>query len=73
MAKKNGAVRVYDGSKFCSKDCCCPVVDFDEEKRTVVLSDPFKPEDGQFKTSIQEYQLLILEEYKRLFKNGELF
>jgi hypothetical protein len=64
--------RVYDGSKFCSGDCCCPVVDFDEKNHTVILSDPLKPENGQFKTSAEKYRLLILIEYNRLLKKGEL-
>jgi len=51
--------RIYDGALMCHTSNCCPVVDYDTGKNTVVVHDPSKPENGSFTMTVDEWNMLI--------------
>ena len=56
---KNTFTRIYDGADYCSKDCCCPVADFNSKGYTVTIHDPAKPENGRFTMLAEEFNLFL--------------
>lgn len=50
--------RIYNGALLCHTSNCCPVVDHDEEHKTVTIHDPSKPENGSFTMTTEEWNLL---------------
>lgn len=61
---KTKKIRIYNGVNFCPDSCgCgspnCPVVDFLPTENSVEISDPAKPENGKFKMTVEEYNILL--------------
>ncbi len=50
---------LYDGSLMCHTANCCPVVTVDKDSGVVEIHDPHKPEDGKFRTSIENWNKMI--------------
>lgn len=55
---KEKSIKIYDGKNYCLAGPC-PIVEYSPEKRTVKMSDPEKPENGQFIMGVEEYNSLI--------------
>ena len=51
---------IYNGALLCHTANCCPVVEHDEEKGTVTISDPSKLENGSFTMTTEEWNLLAV-------------
>lgn len=50
---------IYNGKSMCHTDDCCPVAVLDEEKGSVTISDPKKPENGSFTMTKDEWNTLV--------------
>lgn len=50
---------VYDGKLFCHTNNCCPVAEYDDQHKTVSISDPSKPENGTFTMTAGEWNTLL--------------
>ncbi|MBI2635031.1 MAG: hypothetical protein HYW79_00585 [Parcubacteria group bacterium] len=57
--KKEKLIKTYDGKDYCFGGLGCPIVEFSPGKKIVKLSDPEKPQNGQFTMGAVEYNLLI--------------
>ena len=51
---------LYDGALYCgSCSCGCPVVSLDSTTGMVVINDPSKPENGEYRMTQVEYNTLL--------------
>lgn len=50
---------IYNGAEFCHGSSGCPVVKYDQKDATVTISDPAKPQNGQYTMTVKEYNTLI--------------
>lgn len=49
---------IYNGAFLCHTSNCCPVAELDD-KGIVTLHDPSKPQNGNFKMTVDEWNQLI--------------
>ena len=56
--KKEKFIKIYDGKKYCAVGPC-PIIEFSPDKKIVRMSDPEKPQNGQFTMGVEEYNNLI--------------
>jgi hypothetical protein len=52
-------IRIYDGSKRCHTQQCCPVAELDTATKQVTVHDPAKPENGSFVMTADEWNTLL--------------
>lgn len=52
-------IQLYNGANFCHDSSSCPVVMHDKNAATVTLSDPAKPQNGQYTMTVEEYNALL--------------
>jgi hypothetical protein len=57
--KTQKTIQIYDGKNFCPECDQCPIVEHLPEEGMVIIKDPAKPENGEFKMTVKEYNLLI--------------
>lgn len=50
---------LYDGTRFCHTDNCCPVAVLDEKTGMIKVHDPDKPARGSFTFTQEEWNALI--------------
>lgn len=51
---------LYNGANFCGDcGCGCPVIYLDEKNKMIVINDPAKPENGEYKMTVDEYNTLL--------------
>ena len=55
--EKPKKVLLYDGKDFCCTDKCCPEVELKGDN--IIISDPSKPEKGEFIFTKEEYNLFL--------------
>ena len=55
---KTKTKKVYDGKQHCTVGAC-PKVEHQTESQVVRIYDPSKPENGEFKMSVEEYNTLL--------------
>ncbi len=58
-------VQLYSGANFCHNSSSCPVVVYDKKAGAITISDPAKPQNGQYTMTVEEYNTL-LENAKRV-------
>ncbi|MDO8571270.1 MAG: hypothetical protein Q7R79_01155 [bacterium] len=58
MESQNGR-RIYDGADYCPGCTACPVAEYHEGSKSVVLRDPTKPQNGRFTMTVDEYNTLL--------------
>ncbi|OGD24659.1 hypothetical protein A2819_02880 [Candidatus Azambacteria bacterium RIFCSPHIGHO2_01_FULL_40_24] len=57
--KKEKFIKIYDSKDYCFGGLGCPIVEFSPDKKIIKISDPQKPENGQFIMSVKEYNNLL--------------
>jgi hypothetical protein len=48
--------RIYDGAFFCSGQTYCPVIDYDRERKRVILWDPIGADERKIRNERQGIQ-----------------
>lgn len=55
---KKEFAKIYDGAMFCD-DGHCPIVEHSQKSGLIKISDPAKPQNGQFTMTVEEFNTLL--------------